>query len=419
MIDRRAFHRSAFAGLAGFWASAGGATSRGSDWLGWRGNGRNGFVDNPLWPDSLSERNLTLLWKQPLDSGYSGPIVSQGRVFVTETRSASDEAVTAFNLETGQAFWSTKWPGSLSVPFFARANGDWIRSTPACDGNRLYVGGMRDVLVALDCESGEEAWRVDFPKQFGTTLPSFGFVCSPLVVDDRIYVQAGGGLAALDATTGQLLWKVLDDGGGMWGSAFSSPVMVDLHGQSQLLVQTRTHLNGIAPEDGRKLWEVKVEAFRGMNILTPTVWNNCVFTSSYGGKSLLLEFNPSPSTLWSVRKRWENKAQAYMSSPIIIDNSLYLHLRNRRVTCLNLESGEENWTTKPFGQYWSMLTNGRQILALDQRGSLMLIEHDPSQFQLLDQRELTQEESWAHLALAGDLLLVRHLKGINVYRWTA
>jgi outer membrane protein assembly factor BamB len=418
MINRRAFHVSACSGLAGL-VGAGSTLAQADSWLGWRGNDRDGSVKDSVWPNSLSEKNLMLLWQQPFDSGYSGPIVSQQRVYVTETRSASQEVVTALDLESGRPQWTASWPGSMSVPFFAKANGDWIRSTPASDGRKLYVGGMKDVLVALDCESGEEAWRIDFPQQFGTNPPAFGFVCSPLIDGERLYVQAGGGLAAIDSKTGEMIWKTLDDGGGMWGSAFSSPVMVELHGYRQLLVQTRTHLVGVDPLEGRKLWEVQVEAFRGMNILTPTVWNNCVFTSSYGGKSLLFEFDPSPTTLWTVKPRWENKAQGYMSSPVIIDNSLYLHLRNRRVVCLDLETGKDNWTTKPFGQYWSMLTNGKQILALDQRGTLLLIEHDPSQFQLVDERELTQEESWAHLALAGQFLLVRHLKGLSVYRWTA
>lgn len=419
MISRRVFHRSIFGGLSGLTAVALQQRALGGNWLGWRGNRRDGFVGDAEWPQSLGESNLTLVWQKPLDNGYSGPIVNNQKVFVTETRSAKDEVVTAFDLESGEESWSAQWPGSMSVPFFAKSNGDWIRSTPASDGAALFVGGMRDLLVALDCETGRELWKVDFPGQYGTELPSFGFVCSPLVEEDRLYVQAGGGLAALDKSNGQLLWKVLDDGGGMWGSAFSSPVMATLHGRKQLLVQTRTHLTGIDPEDGRKIWEIQIEAFRGMNILTPTVWNDCVFTSSYGGKSFLFEFDPSDSTLWTVKPRWENKAQAYMSSPVIIQDSLYLHLRNRRLVCLNLSNGEENWTTKPFGQYWSMLTNGQQILALDQQGSLFLVAHNPSEFQLLDEREVSQQESWAHLGMAGEYLLIRHLKGISVFRWTA
>ncbi len=61
-----------------------------------------------------------------------------------------------------------------------------------------------------------------------------------------------------------------------------------------------------------------------------------------------------------------------------------------------------------------MISNGQNILALDQRGVLMLIEHNPAEFKLLGEREVTKEESWAHLAIAGDKVLVRHLKGNSV-----
>ena len=59
----------------------------------------------------------------------------------------------------------------------------------------------------------------------------------------------------------------------MYGSAFSSPVLHEASAAiEQLVVQTRTQLAGVAP-DGRTtiLWSQEIPAFRGMNILTPTV----------------------------------------------------------------------------------------------------------------------------------------------------
>ena len=333
MPSRRAFQVAALAAATCLINGRRPVLAEAGRWSGWRGDRRDGYAGPGQWPDKLSDDCLQLQWQRPLDSGYSGPIVVDGRVFVTETRQAQDEAVTELELASGQVQWTVQWPGAMSVPFFAKANGDWIRSTPACDGTNLYVGGMRDVLVALNCQTGEERWRMDFPAQFGSELPSFGLVCSPLIDGDRLYLQAGGGVVAIDCASGRLLWKSSEDGGGMWGSAFSSPILATLHGRRQLLVQTRTHLTGLDPEDGRALWQQKVEAFRGMNILTPTVWNNCIFTSSYGGKSLLFELEPTESGPWRVRTRWENKTQAYMSSPIDRQQPLSAS-RNRRLVCL-------------------------------------------------------------------------------------
>ena len=161
--------------------------------------------------------------------------------------------------------------GAMSVPFMAKRNGDWIRSTPAYDGESLYVAGMRDVLVCLDAKTGKQRWRVDFVEQFKTPLPDFGFVCSPLVVGDFVYVQAGAGFCKLDKQTGRVRWRVLTDAGGMFGSAFSSPIYATLGGKPQLVVQTRMKLAGIEPESGKMLWSQDIPAMLGMNIVTPTV----------------------------------------------------------------------------------------------------------------------------------------------------
>lgn len=91
-------------------------------------------------------------------------------------------------------------------------------------------------------------------ERYKTAIPAFGFVSSPLVVGEAVYVQAGGGLCQLNKRTGESVWRTLDDGGGMNGSAFSSPYLARLHGQPQLLVQTRDKLAGVAPETGAVIW---------------------------------------------------------------------------------------------------------------------------------------------------------------------
>jgi outer membrane protein assembly factor BamB len=303
----------------------------------------------------------------------------------------------------------------MSVPFFAASNGSWIRATPACDGQRLYVAGMRDVLACLDTESGRELWRVDFVQQLGTPLPSFGFASSPLIVGDFVYVQAGGGFVKLDKMTGEIVWRTLDDGGGMFGSAFSSPYLATVAGTPQLLVQTRTKLTGVDPELGTVLWEQEIPAFRGMNILTPTVVGDTVFTSSYGGKSFLFGLDRTDGN-WRVNEEWVNRFQGYMSSPVVIDGYLYLHMKNQRFACIDLASGEDRWVTKPYGKYWSMVANGDRILALDQRGELLLIRANPEEFELLDSRKVA-DDSWAHLAVSDGEVFVRELNAMAAYQW--
>ena len=66
-----------------------------------------------------------------------------------------------------------------------------------------------------------------------------------------------------------------------------------------------------------------------------------------------------------------------------------------------------------------MVTQGDKILALDQRGILYLLKANPEKFELLDQRQVSKQETWGHLAVAGDEVFVRELKAIRAFRWKA
>ncbi|MCH2201485.1 MAG: PQQ-binding-like beta-propeller repeat protein [Fuerstiella sp.] len=398
------------------------ADSQAADWPQWRGPTRDcRITPQQKWPDSLGAENLTQSWRISLGPGYSGPIVSGPRVFVTETRSKTDEVVRALDRRTGKELWKTEWKGALKVPFFAAKNGSWIRSTPSSDSQNLYVAGIRDVLVSLDVQTGHENWRVDFVKTFNAALPGFGTVCSPLLDGEHIYLQAAASVVKLNKSDGKVIWRSTPESGGLFGSglgtsAFSSPVIATIGRQRQLVVQSRQSLFGLDLETGDRLWSTDVEAYRGMNILTPTVIGDSILTSTYGGGTFLFEVMKSSSGL-QITERWRTNKQGYMSSPVVIDGRVFLHLRNQRFTCINPVNGETNWTTRPFGKYWSMVSNGKRLLALDQRGELHLIDASPVEYRELSSRRVSESETWAHLAAADRQLFVRELNAMTAWNW--
>lgn len=396
-------------------SSAYGEDPESGSWPQWRGPSRDSRVAaSTPWPDDLS--SMKREWRVKLGPGYSGPVVWGNQVFVTETENGTHEVVRSLDRSTGQERWRCKWEGAMSVPFFAKKNGDWIRATPACDGESLYVAGMRDVLVCLDMTTGKERWRVDFADRLGVELPSFGFVSSPLVVGEHVYVQAGGGFIKLNKRTGEIIWRTLVDGGAM-NSAFSSPVMATIQGTPQIVVQMRQQLAGVVPESGEVLWSQVVPSFRGMNILTPMVTGDGILTSSYKNKTFFYRIDKDGSS-FRVQEAWTSKGQGYMSSPVVIDQHAYLHLGNGRLCCIDLKSGKEKWRTGSFGDYWSMVVNGDRMVALDERGELLLIAADTRAFRLLDRKKVAKAECWAHLAISGDMVLVRDLRGLSAFRWT-
>jgi outer membrane protein assembly factor BamB len=276
---------------------------------------------------------------------------------------------------------------------------------------------MRDLLVCLDARDGNEIWRKDFVKELDSPLPDFGFVCSPLVDGNSVYVQSGASLIRLNKANGQIVWRTLKDQGGMWGSAFSSPTFAELAGKRQLVVQTREKLAGVDPTDGNVLWEQRVEAFQGMNILTPIALRDTLFTSTYGGKTIGFKVACADGK-WTVSEAWRHKAQGYMSTPVVIDGVAYNHLKSQRVMAIEVESGREFWTSdESFGKYWSLVASGDRILALDQRGWLYLMRANKEKLDLIDKRKLTDGETWAHLAVADDQLFVRELNSLTAWQW--
>jgi outer membrane protein assembly factor BamB len=401
-------------------------------WGQWRGPQRDGQAIGGKWPETLGDR-LKMVWEVELGPSYSGPVTSGDLVFTTETVDKQFEQVTAYKLETGEQVWTTKWEGAMAVPFFAASNGDWIRATPACDENNLVVAGMRDVLVCLDTKTGKEKWRVDFAKQFGDPLQAFGCVCSPAIDGDAVYIQVGGGTTKLSLADGKMIWQTLKGGDSMMtGGAFSSPIIATIAGRRQLVVATRERLAGVSLEDGRELWSEPIESFRGMNILTPVVVGDRLFSSAHSGRSRMFNVAMNDGSVAKVDQVWDNKAQAYMSTPVVVGDHIYMHLKNERLVCMSLADGTEKWTTEPFGKYWSMVASPESgsILALDADGQLRLIAAEAEAFQLLAETKVA-DDSWAHLAVQpvaggavqpvgddkGFGVMVRALDRLRIYRW--
>ena len=391
--------------------------SSASDWNQWRGNLTDGSFKGSIWPDSLNKSKLTKSWSSDkLGASYSGPISDGQYVFTTESTKGK-ESVLAYSLKDGELKWKQTWAGEMKVPFFAARNGSWIRSTPAIANGKVFVGGMRDHLLCLDAKTGKLVWEINFPKKYDTPVPDFGFASSPLVDEKFVYVQAGASFNKIEQETGTIVWRALNDKGGMYGSAFSSPCLAKINNEDLILVQTRSHLNGVNRLDGKVLWNRPIKAFRGMNILTPLAFEDGIYTSTYGGGSSFIRVSKKKEE-WSTDIKWKNNSQGYMCSPVQYNGKAYLHLRSNRFACYDLKTGKEEWvSSKSFGKYMSLVINGDKILALDQKGILYLIKADPKKLNILSEREVVDGESWAHLGIQNKKMMIRGLNRLYVFDW--
>ncbi|MFN0130758.1 MAG: PQQ-binding-like beta-propeller repeat protein [Verrucomicrobiales bacterium] len=132
--------------------------------------------------------------------------------------------------------------------------------------------------------------------------------------------------------------------------SFSIPdtqvLVAKLGGREQLVVQSREKLAGLDPASGSVLWESAIPSFRGMNILTPVVYRDGVFTSTCGGRSLRLRIT-GENGAFQASEVWSQNEQGYMSTPVVIVDHAYHHLRSQRRGNLGAPGGRRQRPVHP------------------------------------------------------------------------
>ena len=168
------------------------------DWPQWRGADRLAVWNETGIVEELPEE-LRVAWRTPIRSGYSGPAVADGRIFITdwmedpESRTLDGtERALALDEQTGEVLWTHVWRTSYRMLSVAYAVGP--RATPTVDGDRVYVVGGTGRLFCFDVETGRVLWEKDYVAEYDTSVPVWGIVSAPLV--DRRPAHHGRGRRA-------------------------------------------------------------------------------------------------------------------------------------------------------------------------------------------------------------------------------
>ena len=198
--------------------SAGLATLSAKDWPQWRGAERLGLWTETGILQEFPDSGLTVTWRVPINGGYSGPAVADGRVFVldyveTEARVMNGtERLLAFDEETGEVLWTHEWATTYRMLMFTYATGP--RATPTVDGDRVYVTGSTGRIFCLDTETGAVIWDKDTVAEYDTNIPVWGTSSAPLVDGDNVIFLVGGEpdalVMAFDKHTGEEVWRALE-----------------------------------------------------------------------------------------------------------------------------------------------------------------------------------------------------------------
>ena len=403
-----------------------------ADWPEWRGTGRQGIWTETGIIKTIPADGLKVQWRVPVRAGYSGPAVSQGRVFLLDHLPVSATNVTeraiCLDERTGKILWIREW--SADYRGLDYANGP--RATPTVDGDRVYVLGAKGSLRCLRTSDGSDVWTSDFVRDFGAVVPGWGMSNAPLVVGKKLIAVVAGKdnskVVAFDKHSGKEIWRALSSDNSEPG--YSQPIIIN-QGRPQLVIWHTTALESLDPETGAVLWSQPFRITMNTPIATPA-WNAPhLLVSGFFDGARMMTLGPSGDAqlAWASQGGSEiksDKLHALMSQPVIDGDYIYGICSFGQLRCLRRATGERVWETQAVtvekarnASAW-MVRNQDRIVILNDRGELILAKFAPSGYQEIGRTKVIEPTSapggrrelgaviWSHPAFANRHMIVRN-----------
>ncbi|HEX5105250.1 MAG TPA: PQQ-binding-like beta-propeller repeat protein [Pirellulaceae bacterium] len=352
------------------------------------------------------------VWRMKGGAGMSGLAISRGRV-LTLVQKQGQQFLVALNADTGQPIWETAIASE-----YRNQMGNGPRATPTIAGERAFAYTGEGILAAVNFGDGTLIWSHDLPKELGGEPADYGMACSPLVVGERVIVQVGApqaAVAALDGASGKLVWKAGDDPAG-----YSSPALLRVSGQEQVVSFTGGSVMGLAPDKGAVLWRHPYETDFACNIATPLSIKGNVFVSAGENHGSVL-VGVQPDGGFAVKELWSSQGggsvlRCEWQTPVLLDGYLYgfdnvgsagpvTHL-----TCIEAGTGKRMWQQLRFGKGNLIAAEGKLLIST-MKGELVVARATPEKYEEIGRGVVIGTTRQAP-ALAGGLLYLRDDKEI-------
>jgi len=338
------------------------------NWPQWRGPDGSGISNEKNLPSEWSPTK-NIKWKTPIDGrSHSSPIVWGNRVFLTTA--VEGEAVPgakavkhtlegdkdfvhpdsvgadhkhtfkviSIDRDTGKILWqATAWEGT---PYDNRhRKSSYAASTPTTDGNLVYAFFGSEGLYAYDFK-GKLAWKADIGKLASLGM---GTGTSPILFNDVVIVQCdedngeSSFIVAVDKKTGKEVWKTPRKVQVSW----STPVLARTATRAELIASGTEAVIAYDPATGKELWRHK--GVESNAIPSPVANSEMAFLVAGFPQKITYaiklgqsgDLTDTPNVLWKYEK-----GTAYVPSPILYGDYLYLTTDRGILTCIDAKTGE-------------------------------------------------------------------------------
>ncbi|WP_339745759.1 PQQ-binding-like beta-propeller repeat protein [uncultured Rubinisphaera sp.] len=371
-----------------------------TDWPCWRGADQNGIAAEGQQPPLEWSETENVIWKTPVTGrGHGSPIVVGNQVILaTADEAAETRSLISFNRNTGKKVWETILHSGKATPA-RNKKGTQASSTPACDGERLFINFLHDgqMVTSAVGMNGKILWQQPICEY----IVHQGYGSSPTLFKDLIIVsadnKAGGAIAGLDRETGKIIWK--QDRPEM--PNYPSPIILNVAGKTQLIMTGCELVTGMNPQTGEKLWEIEGAT---TECVTSTPTNGELVYSSGGyPKNHVAAYKADGSG----EVAWEIGTRIYVPSMLVKENHLYAIADAGIAYCLNASTGEELWKGRLSGTFTSspVIVNN-VLMATNEAGETFVINIDSDEFELLGRNQLG-EESFATPVVCDSKIFMR------------
>jgi outer membrane protein assembly factor BamB len=410
------------------------------NWPQWRGPGGLAVGVAADYPGEWSPTEH-IAWKTPIPGrGHSSPVVWGDRIFLTTSIEGvivpghkppvhlgwdmkpgylhpdsvgSDRAhslrALAVDAVSGRVLWvRTLYDGPMYDD--RHRKNTYASPTAATDGSMVYVFFESAGLFALDF-SGTLRWKVDTG---GIAKAGLGPGTSPVLFENLVIVQCDQGMgergsfiAAFDKSSGKEVWRTARTNRRSW----ATPLVITSGGRQELIASGAEAVIAYDPRSGRELW--RTDGTKGHPIPSSAFGHGLVYAFAGNAESskvvLAITPGPAPSDAGS-RVKWRyTRGTAYVASPILYGDYLYLITDSGITTCLDARTGEVKYVggrmPVPASFTASPVAFGNKLLFTSEDGDTFVLKAGPTH-EIVRTNSL-DEPVFASPALANGMVFIR------------
>ena len=354
--------------------------------------------------DCVSTETLTawkgdpkVLWKIKMGPGFGSYAVAGGKAFVF-CEDGGQEKCVSLDVKTGKAFWATP----IDKTIHENSGGNGPRSTPAVDGDQVFVISTYLKLICLNAATGKPIWGHDIDKEFqGQSrtdgIDKWGNSASPVLDGDLVFLVGGGrdrSMMALDKKTGRVAWAH-----GNEKLTHATPALATIQGVRQVIFFTQSGLVACETISGKELWRYAFP-FSTSTAASPVVFEDIVYCSAgygVGGGACRISKNGDQlkaTEIWRTEKKNVN----HWSTPVCKDGYLYglfgfKQFASEPLKCVDIKTGKEMWSHDGFGQGGVQLV-GDHLVVQGDGGQIVMVDASPKEYNEVGRTQALAGKCW-------------------------